>query len=114
MTWLQSEIKYTYSKMQRFHTLHDLSEPLLSVIPTLFTVRLRGIGVNGCIYMVMTLMSLAVQSALTYVFVGSGTVCFEIHGSVYQRRLRNFRSRERRVQRKPATELILMLTSKST
>lgn len=108
------------SEMQRFHThshpdlLHDPSAPPLSVIPTVFTVRLRGTGVNGCIYMVMTPVSLAVQSALTYVFVGSGTVCFEIRGSVYQRRPRNFRSRERRVQRKPATELISIQTSKST
>lgn len=94
--------------------IHDLSEPPLSVIPTVFTVRLRGIGVNGCIYMVMTLVSLAVQSAWTYMFVCSGTVCFEIRGSVYQRRLRNFRSREHCVQRKPMTELISILTSKST
>lgn len=102
--------------MQKFHShpdlLHHLCSPL--VIPTVFTVRLRGIGVNECIYTVMTLLSLAVQSALTCVFVCSGTVCFEIRGSVYQRRLRNFESRERRVQRKPATELISILTSKST
>lgn len=109
-----------YFTMQRFQAhsypdlLLDLSEPLLSVIPTVFTVRLRASGVNGCIYMVMTLVSLAVQSALTYVFVCSGTVCFEIRGSVYQRRLRNFRSRERHVQRKPATKLISIPTSKST
>lgn len=115
--WLGSKVT---SVMQRFHThshpdlLHDPSVPPLSVIPTVFTVRLRGTGVNGCIYMVMTPVSLAVQSALTYVFVGSGTVCFEIRGSVYQRRPRNFGSRERRVQRKPATELISIQTSKST
>ncbi len=94
--------------------VHNLSEPLLSVIPAVFTVRLRVIGINGGIYMVMTLVSLAVQSARTYMFVCSGTVCFKIRGSVYQRRLRNFRSRERRVQRKPTTELIAILTSKST
>lgn len=115
-----SEMLVLYSTMQRFHThsypdlLHDPSEPPLSVIPTPFTAGLRGTGVNGCIYMVMTLVSLAVQSALTYVFVGFGTVCFEIRGSIYQRRLRNFRARERRVQRKPATELISIQTSKST
>lgn len=103
-------------EVHKFHSypdlLHHLSSPL--VIPAVFTVRLRGIGVNECIYVVMTLVSLAVQSALTCVFVCSGTVCFEIRGSVYQCRLRNFGSRERRVQRKPATELISILTSKST
>lgn len=117
MTWLRSEIRDF--KTRRFQThshpdlVHDLSEPLLSPIPAVFTLRPSGIGVNGCIYMVMTPMSLAVQSAQTCVFVCSGTVCFEIRGSVYQRRLRNFRSRERRVQRKPMTELISRLTSKS-
>lgn len=64
--------------------------------------------------MVMTLVSLAVQSARTYVFVCSDTVCFEIRGSVYQRGPRNFRSRERHVQREPTTEVILILTSKRT
>lgn len=49
--------------------------------------------------MVMTPVSL-VQSAWTYVFVCCGTVCLETRGSVYQRRLRNFRSREHHVQRK--------------
>lgn len=62
----------------------------------------------------MTLVSLAVQSARTCVFVGSDTVCFEIRGSVYQRGLRNFRSREHRVQREPTTEVISILTSKRT
>lgn len=62
-----------------------------------FTVRLRGTEVNGCIDMVMTLVSHAVQSARTYVCLSDPAVCFEI--CVYQRRLRNFRSRERRVQR---------------
>lgn len=70
--------------------LHGLCEPLLS-IPMVFTVSLKGIGVNGCLYMVMTCVPLAVQSAPTYVFVCSGAVCFGTCGSVYQRGLRNVR-----------------------
>lgn len=60
----------------------------------------------GAFSMVMTLVSL-VQSARTYMFVCCGTVCLETRGSVYRRRLRNFRSRERHVQRKPTTKLIV-------
>lgn len=92
----------------------NLLESPLSAILSVFTVRLRAIGVNRCIYMVMTPVLLAVQSARTRVFVCSDTVCFEIRGSVYQRGLRNFRSRERRVQREPTTEVISIPTSKRT
>lgn len=63
---MRYEVKSQYST----HTcnadlLHNLSAPPLLVMPTVFTVGLRGIGVDGGIYMVMTLVSHAVRSART-------------------------------------------------
>lgn len=90
--------------------LANLSEALLTAIPGLFLQYVReGTGVNRCIYVVLTWLSLPVQSAMTYMFVCSSYVCFEIRGSVYQHRLRNSRSR---VQRKRGGGAIPMLTSK--
>lgn len=71
----------------------------------------QGSGVNRCIYVVLTRVSLPVQSAVTYMFVCSSGVCFEIRGSVYQHKLRNSRSR---VQRKLVSGPDPMLTSKRT
>lgn len=70
-----------------------------------------GTGVNRCIYTVLTWVSLPVKSDVTYMFVCSSYVCFEIRGSVYQHRLRNSRSR---VQRKLGSGAVPMRTSKRT
>lgn len=60
-----------------------------------------------CLYAGLTWVSLPVKSAVTYMFVCSSYVCFEIRGSVYQHRLRNSRSR---VQRKLGSGTAPMLT----
>lgn len=57
----------TYTRISML--LLDLLEIPSSVIPTVFTLKVRGTGVNGCLYMVLTLVSLAVQSAVAYMFV---------------------------------------------
>lgn len=57
--------------------LASLSEALLQRYPDCLQYVHEGTGVNRCIYVVLTCVSLPVISDVTYMFVCSSYVCFD-------------------------------------